>query len=77
MGSLGDVTDQRSVLAGKEFRKKNEHKFLFQFFLKIKIGIWNSFFNLIMKTQVSISFYKKNRMSLSTHRLLRIRVPKV
>ena len=56
MGSLGDVTDQRSVLAGKEFRKKNEHKFLFQFFLKIKIGIWNSFFNLIMKTQVSISF---------------------
>ena len=30
---------------------KNEQKFIFLFLLKIKIEIWNSFFNLIMKTK--------------------------
>ena len=30
---------------------KNEQKFIFQFLLKSEIGIWDSFFNLIMKTK--------------------------
>ena len=37
MGSLGDVTDQRSVLAGKELRKKTNINFFFNFFWKSKL----------------------------------------
>ena len=37
-GSLGDLTDQKSALAQKKIIK-DKQKFIFQFLLKIKIGI--------------------------------------
>ena len=45
---------------------KNKIKFIFQFLLKIKTGIWNSFFNLIMKAKnekkIKILFYFKTKI---------------
>ena len=49
------------MLSAETISWKNEQKFFFQFLLKIEIGIWDSFFDLIMKkknekNQNSISF---------------------
>ena len=41
----------RECFGAEKISWKNEQKFIFQFLLKIEIGIWNSFFDLIMKTK--------------------------
>ena len=45
---------------------KNEQRFIFQFLLKIEIGIWNLFFDLIMKTKnqkkIKIPFHFKTKI---------------
>ena len=50
-GNLSDAIDQRSARAQKKFYKKNEQNLIFLFLLKIKIEIWNSFFDFIMKAK--------------------------
>ena len=48
-GNLGDWSEE--CFDTEKISEKNEQKFIFQFLLKIEIGIWNSFFDLIMKTK--------------------------
>ena len=50
-GNLGDYDWSEECFDTEKISEKNEQKLIFQFLLKIEIGIWNSFFDLIMKTK--------------------------